>query len=530
MNNIRVLVVEDEVSAAEDVRGRLNEMGYPNCSIALNGSEAIQQARQCQPDIILMDIQLNGRHDGIDTAQHIRSELDIPVVYLTALSDDDTIDRMQKTQPFGYLIKPPNNVELRTTIELSLQHHRTQQELRKFSYWLTTTLHSIGDGMIVTDCQGQIQLINPVAQQMLGLDTGYYTDHPITHQVDIYNDSTGESCTQTIIQCIHKSKIMKLPDTAVLRRRDGKMIPVSGTVSPIQSKEKSCIGAILVMQDISRQRQNEIRIAQSQKEIELKNRDLQMMIEESRRLAIQANISNQFKSNFLADISQEIRHPVNTIAGFSCLLQDEIAEERLCEYLSIINHSCHELVDLLDNLSNYTRLETGQYELSIREYPLADLIANIDLSTRSLASRKGLQYQINCSGNLPESIHTDPIRLKQCLINLIDNAIKFTQDGYVHIEVSAASYQNQPAVQFAIIDSGIGIPAEHYALLLNRRPHPNATKTGSHSHGLGLAVTNHLVRSLQGHIDFQSQPGRGSRFLLIIPEILLLKNEVTCPV
>ena len=164
----RIMIVEDEGIVVLDIRSNLQELGYEVAGVASSGEEAIEKVAEERPDLVLMDIRLQGRLDGIDAAGQIRARFDIPVVYLTAHADEATLQRAKLTEPFGYLLKPFEERELQTTIELALYRHKMERKLRESERWLATTLKSIGDAVIATDDYGHIKFMNPVAEALTG--------------------------------------------------------------------------------------------------------------------------------------------------------------------------------------------------------------------------------------------------------------------------------------------------------------------------------------------------------------------------
>ncbi|MCJ7813181.1 response regulator, partial [bacterium] len=167
-NKVSILVVEDERIVAEDIRGSLRNIGYSVSAIVSSGEEAIIQMERVRPDIILMDIVIQGEMSGIQTAEVIRSRFDIPIVYLTAYADEETLEKAKITEPFGYILKPYNDRELYSTIEMALYKHSMEKKLKESEVWFSTTLKSIGDGLIATDKKGKIMFMNPVAETLTG--------------------------------------------------------------------------------------------------------------------------------------------------------------------------------------------------------------------------------------------------------------------------------------------------------------------------------------------------------------------------
>src|ERR1051325_5587518 len=168
MTAAEILVVEDEAIVAMDIQERLGSLGYDAPGTAATGERAIELAGQLRPDLVLMDIRLNGDMDGIEAAEQIRRRLDIPVVYLTANADSPTLRRALESEPFGYLIKPFEERELHTTIQMALYKHHADRRLRESEQWLTAMLRGIADAVIATDEQTIIRFMNPVAEALTG--------------------------------------------------------------------------------------------------------------------------------------------------------------------------------------------------------------------------------------------------------------------------------------------------------------------------------------------------------------------------
>ncbi|MBY0457756.1 MAG: response regulator, partial [Gemmataceae bacterium] len=168
MPAVSVLVVEDERIIAKGIQKRLAAMGYHVPDLAATGAEAVQKATALRPDLVLMDIRLEGDMDGTEAAARIRGQLDLPVVFLTANSDPDTLRRAKLTEPYGYVLKPYEDRDLQTAIEMALYKHRVDARLRENERWLAATLGSIGDGVIATDEHARVRLLNAVAERLTG--------------------------------------------------------------------------------------------------------------------------------------------------------------------------------------------------------------------------------------------------------------------------------------------------------------------------------------------------------------------------
>jgi two-component system cell cycle sensor histidine kinase/response regulator CckA len=147
----QILVVEDEGLIAADLERRIARLGYPKPAIAQSGEEALTLARATRFDLVLMDIRLKGDMDGIATAAELRSKLRMPVVYVTAHADEETIERAKFTEPLGYLLKPISDGDLRSVIQTAIYKAEMERRLRAGAAWLATTLRSVGEGIVGTD-------------------------------------------------------------------------------------------------------------------------------------------------------------------------------------------------------------------------------------------------------------------------------------------------------------------------------------------------------------------------------------------
>src|SRR4051794_21382046 len=149
-----ILVVEDEAVVAKDLQTRLKKLGYHVPLTVPTGEEAIDRARELRPALILMDIRLKGDLDGIEAAARIQQDFRTPIIYLTAYADEGTLDRAKVTEPFGYILKPFNERELHTAIQVALFKHKAEAELRKSERWLAATLQGMGEAVIAVDPEG----------------------------------------------------------------------------------------------------------------------------------------------------------------------------------------------------------------------------------------------------------------------------------------------------------------------------------------------------------------------------------------
>ena len=248
---IRILVVEDESLVARDLEHMLISLGHSVAGIVTTGEEALKAARDKQPDLVLMDIVLKGKIDGIAAAERIWESWGIPVVYLTAYADDTIFQRAKLSEPFGYLLKPFESRELQTTIEMALYKSRMENRLREREQWLSTLLRSIGEGLIATDKTGNITFMNTPAEKL----TGWSAKE--AWQVPLENVFSPVEARPNDENALFPSGADLLEDERILTTRDGRRIPIERTIDPIIDNSGETVGQVITFRDISLRKKNE---------------------------------------------------------------------------------------------------------------------------------------------------------------------------------------------------------------------------------------------------------------------------------
>jgi len=249
MSNI--LIVEDENIVAWDIREALEQLGHNVLADVASGQEAIKIATRNQPDLILMDIRLEGEMDGITAADNIYSCLQIPIVYLTAHADDDTLERATKTKPFGYLIKPFEKQELHTTIQVALKRHEFETAANAEKKWFSTVLKSIGEGIIVTDRLGCVMLMNPLAEGITGWQQQGNLGEHLNRILHLISEEDRETIDNPALRAMSLGQIICNQERCLLRSQDGSQKLVEYTAAPIKNDKRQIVGSIIILRDNS---------------------------------------------------------------------------------------------------------------------------------------------------------------------------------------------------------------------------------------------------------------------------------------
>ena len=266
MAKAKILIVEDESIVALDLENRLRNFGYSVPGVAASGEEAIQKAAETRPDMVLMDIRLKGDMDGIKAAQEIRARFDVPVVYLTALADDDALRQAKITEPFGYILKPFEDGELRKTIEIALHKHVMERKLRESEQWLATTLRSISDAVIAVDKKGFVTFMNPTAEALTGWmqDAALGRDWRAVFSIVDEQKGTPDSSLARALE----EGVAVGPADHVLVAKDGAETFIHDSTAPIKDEKGDIIGFVLAFRDITERKRAEQALRRARDELE----------------------------------------------------------------------------------------------------------------------------------------------------------------------------------------------------------------------------------------------------------------------
>lgn len=262
----RILVVEDKQVAAQCIRDFLADSEHEVVATVATGVAALEQVAQVRPDLVLMDIHLQGEMDGIAAAHIMSQRWDLPIVFLTAVRDHETLQRAIATSPFGYLLKPFDALQLRTTINIALRRHLLETQLQHAEQWLGAVLTSIGEGTIATDAWGHITFINPVAANLTGWSQQEALGQPITQVLNLVHPQTRTPLPNPLLQAIQQGRTLTPAEGCLLSTRTGQEFIIGEVASPIKNQRGEITGGVMVFQDISQRQQAEQLLARREQE------------------------------------------------------------------------------------------------------------------------------------------------------------------------------------------------------------------------------------------------------------------------
>jgi PAS domain S-box-containing protein len=258
----RILVVEDEAVVAKDLQTRLRKLGYDVPATVQTGQEAIDAAEVHRPELILMDVRLKGTMDGIEASAHIMEKFRTPVIFLTAYADDGTLGRAKLTDPYGFILKPFNERELHTAIQVALHKHQGEMAVRKSERWLAGTLRSIGDAIIAVDKDTNILFMNDVAARLTEWDGKDAAGRPLDEVYRVVDELTGEPFASAAAAYDPNTRIARDESSiegreGMLVTREGSRVPVEENAAPILDDAGNVSGVVVVFRDILKRKQAE---------------------------------------------------------------------------------------------------------------------------------------------------------------------------------------------------------------------------------------------------------------------------------
>jgi signal transduction histidine kinase/CheY-like chemotaxis protein len=512
----KILVVEDEHLVALDLELRLGRMGHA-VVVSHSGEEAVETCARSPFDLVLMDIKLRGPIDGIEAARQIRHAYDIPIIYLTAYADNHTLERARFTEPYGYILKPFQERELKAAIEMALQRHAQdkarseQQRLQRFLAEVSARMATSLDYRAVA--RGTAELVVP-----------RYADWCLIHLREIEDTIPAFACSTPagiegpwtsarVIERVERDAraelVTQIADVDALRDAIGPQHV--DVLRELGARSLACVP--LVARD---QVLGSLTLASGRTRVQYGEPDLAFIEDLGRRLAIaldnallyrKAERALIMRDDVLAIVSHDLRAPLSTI-----LLQAEILAKQpeLDKAAHTIDRAAHRMDRLIGDLLDASAINAGHLMLDVALHRAEDLVREAVEPFRAKAEEGAIMLEGIAAPDLGE-LRCDRDRILQMLSNLVDNALRFTPPGG---RISVHATRRGREAIFEVEDTGPGIAPELLPHLFDRFWRGRARRGGA---GLGLFIAKGIAAAHGSTLEVDSTLGRGTTFRFRLP-------------
>ncbi len=354
-------------------------------------------------------------------------------------------------------------------------------------------LASVDEGICGMDTEGRAAFLNSAGARMLGYDPEELIGIPVHARIH-YAYPDGSPFPQDDCPMYHTARDGK-PCTVsdqVLWRKDGSSVPVEYSTTPIM-KGDMVVGTVVAFRDITER-------LRAQAEL-LAAKDT-------------AEAATRAKSDFLANMSHEIRTPMNAILGMTHLALKTDLSPKQADYLNKVRSAAQSLLGIINDILDFSKIEAGKLDIEKTEFEFENALDNLSIVVGHKAQDKGLEFLISAQPEIPSNLVGDPLRLGQILINLVNNAIKFTDHGEVMLTVAIEEQlEDRVKLKFTVRDSGIGMTPEQCSRLFQAFSQADSSTTRKYGGtGLGLSISKRLVEMMEGKIWAESELGVGSKF------------------
>lgn len=480
----KILIVEDEKPFAQVVQGYLQRLGFNVVGVVDCGEDALRVSAETSPDLALMDIEICGGMDGFEVAELLRQKYDLPIVFLTGLGDDATLERVRRSESFGYLRKPFRPEELKASIELAFIRHGREAELRRSQQSLAAAINSTDDSVVLSDHDGVVKFLNPAAERL----TGWSASRAVGQKLEKVFQLNGEA--GAVDAMFRASARGAFVHEATLVTLAGREVCVEVSASLVRDEAHGPTGSVLVFRDVTVRKHHEAGLRKSQAEL----RSLAGHLESAReaeRTRIAREIHDEF-GQLLTGFKIDLAWLEKRIAA-----QPETPREALLEKVQA-------MTSLLGNMVLCVRRISAE----LRPGVLDDLglAAAVEWQTKDFQRRTGIKATVKAELSerpLPREIATALFRVLQ---ESLTNVARHAEAKSVRVKLA----EQDGRIVLQIKDDGRGISETEL------------TKSGA----FGLMGMRERILPFHGQCEIEGQPGRGTTVSVFVP-LDLLKEDRT---
>lgn len=484
----RILIVEDESIVAFNLQQRLSHLGYDAPHVAASGQQCLDRVSDSQPDLVLMDIHIEGDMDGIETATRLNQDNPVPVIYLTAYSEDATLERARKTRPYGFLIKPFSERELHATIQMALERHQVEQALNENRRLLHQATEAAGMGVMELNLTAGTLQINPRTAALLNKPD----DSPLTL-------SAFAECIDSRDRDRVTARYRRAIDGFNAFSEEFRLTSASTPPRWIKLNASALPGHRVsgVLQDISARKHAEIRLHRLNESLESQVAERTNELHESLKEL----------ESYSYSVAHDLRAPLRAISGLGAILMEDHTAQLNAEGVELLKRiadKTKEMGDLIDAMLNLSRISKTM-----------PMMMEVDLS--ALATEL-IEQQVDAAPARMTELSIAPgmtalcdlVLVRSVLDNLLRNAWKFSaRNDVTRIEVGHIPMQGEDV--FFVRDNGCGFDMAQADQLFSpfKRLHSQHEFKGT---GVGLSIVQRIAARHGGRVWAQAEKGKGATF------------------
>jgi PAS domain S-box-containing protein len=473
-----------------------------------------------------------------ETAEFFHEHDRLTLEHLESRHDQELIDYPDGRRILADTLRTPVRDEQGALVGLLgvgrdvTERKRVEEDLRQTNNYLENIFESSPDAIGIVDALGNFIRWNKIAEDLYGYT---FNDMRGKSAFDIYEDKDE---LKAMLARLHQDGSVKNWEMR-MKRGDGSILLAELSISLLRDDQGRTVGSVCVARDLGPIKATLAALEATNKRLEQEiierkraeeafqvtneltdamNRELAEAIDRANQMTAQADSANIAKSEFLANMSHEIRTPMNGVIGMTGVLLDTDLTDEQREYAELIQKSGDALLGVINDILDFSKIEAGKLEVELIDFDLRMTLDDLIDVLAMRAYEKGLEFACLVDAEVPSLVHGDPGRLRQVLINLVGNGVKFTSNGEIVVHVTLDREDDEEAlVRFSVTDTGIGIPKDKVGALFQPFTQVDGSVTRKYGGtGLGLSISRQLVEMMGGEIGVESEHGKGSMFWFTI--------------